>query len=711
MSELADLLEGLSPERKELLTLLLQEEEARKFKKKISHQDRDQNLFPLSFAQQRLWFLDQFEPNNPFYNLPIAVRVRGKLAKSALQNSLDSLVLRHESLRTIFDSYDGKPVQIINNDLKVQIQDEIGSSASDTDGFPAIMARAAQIVSEPFDLKTGPLLRLHILNIDQDDAVILLIMHHIISDGWSLGILIDELFALYKNFAEGKQPELPEVEIQYVDFASWQREWLSGEKLKEQVEYWKTYLDGSPSLLDLPVDFQRPSIQRNRGSLVEFKISHNILQDLKTLCQVEGATLFMSLLAAFSVLLSRYSTQKDILIGTPIANRNRVEIERIIGFFANTIVIRTKLDGKPTFRELLNQVHSNTVSSYEHQDLPFEMLVEELQPERDMSYTPIFQVMFVFQNLPANQNSLPGINVELLPVHMGTSKFDLNLVVSEVNGELFGSFEFNSDLFTTETIQAMAGHYREILNWAGKLPDQNVGKLPLLTESQRRQLIYDWNDTDYMLPEGENIVSLFEQQAIHVPARIAVIAENRTGIDEEITYQELNDRSNRLARRLRSLGVQRDDIVGLYMERSVEMIVGLMGILKAGGAYLPLDPSYPEERLMYILKDAGGAMGQGLVVVTHRSLAKKIPGDTGVTVQIDEEWAEIQIHSGENLGVDIIGTDLAYVIYTSGSTGRPKGVMIEHRNAVNLWVGLRKEIYRSEGGSGERVSLNARSPV
>jgi amino acid adenylation domain-containing protein/non-ribosomal peptide synthase protein (TIGR01720 family) len=707
MSDMADLLEGLSPEKKELLALLLQEEEAVKKAKKITRLNRDKNQYPLSFAQQRLWFLDQFEPNSPFYNLPIAVRVRGNLDKQALQSSLDYLVTRHESLRTTFDSTDGKPVQILDPKMVVKIQEEDFNGGAVEARFSTAMTRAARIVSEPFDLTNGPLIRLVILNLGEGDAVIILIMHHIISDGWSLGILIEELFTLYEFFLTGNKHDLPDAEIQYIDFSSWQRDWLSGEKLKEQVNYWKSYLDGCPSLLDLPLDFQRPSIQRNRGGQLEFRISNDILPGLKSLCQAEGATLFMALLAAFNVLLSRYSSQKDIVIGTPIANRNRIELEKIIGFFANTIVIRTKIDGRPSFRELLRQVQTHTVSSYDHQDLPFEMLVDEIQPERDMSYTPIFQVMFVFQNIPANKKIIPGIKLELLPVHMGTSKFDLNLVLSEVDNDIFGTIEFNTDLFALETIEAMAGHYTEIVRWAGRFPDNFIGKIPFLSEDERVRLLSDWNDTQWKLPEEVNIVSLFEKQARLVPDRIAVLADTRNGMDEKVSYQELNDRSNRLARYLKSLGVKRDEVVGLYMERSVEMIIGLVGILKAGGAYLPLDPSYPEERLSYIIKDASDAIGRGLVVVTHHGLAAKLPGNAASIVMLDEEWELIQDRPGENLDEVIHETDLAYVIYTSGSTGRPKGVMIEHRNAINLWLGLRKEIYGSEEGSGERVSINA----
>jgi amino acid adenylation domain-containing protein len=507
------------------------------------------------------------------------------------------------------------------------------------------------------------------------EHVLLFTTHHIICDGWSRGVLIRELAALYEAFSSGKPSPLPELPIQYVDFAVWQRQWLQGEVLEAQLTYWKQQLAGSPPVLELPTDRPRPSVQTFQGATQSLMLPKDLSEALKDLSQQEDATLFMTLLAAFKTLLYRYTGQEDILVGTPIANRNRSEIERLIGFFVNTLVMRTDLGETPSFRELLSRVRKVALEAYARQDLPFEYLVDELQLERDLSHAPLFQVMFVFGNTPMSALELPGLTMSLLETDSGTAKFDLTLSMRETEQGLIGDLEYNTDLFDKSTITRMLTHFQTLLEGVVANPDQHLAKLPLLTEAERQQLLVEWNKTQANYPSEVCLHQLFEAQVERTPDAIAVVFE-----DKQLTYRELNARANQLAHYLRKLGVKPEVLVGICVERSLEMVVGLLGILKAGGAYVPLDPAYPQERLAFILQDA-----QVSVLLTQQQLVKVLQEHQIRLVCLDADWESVTRESGENPVRDSKADNLAYAIYTSGSTGQPKGVLINHANVIRLF--------------------------
>lgn len=673
---------------------------------------RDSDL-PLSFAQQRLWFLDQWEPGSPYYNVPAAVRLHGRLNHLAMQQTLDEIVRRHEVLRTRFTQVDGRPkLEIGPADLAM-----MPTRVIDLQQLPAIereqeaVRLAMEEARRPFDLSSGSLIRGILIQLDKEEHLVALTMHHIVSDGWSAGVIIREIAALYSAFAQGKPSPLAELKIQYVDFAAWQRKWFEGPVLEEQLDYWKKKLANPPGLLELPTDRPRPAVQTLRGARRNFEFPLHLFNEIKKIGQKEGTTLYMTLLAAFQALLARYSGQEDICVGTPIANRQRAEIEDLIGFFVNTLVMRADLSGSPSFRNLLSQVKQSAIEAYAAQDVPFERLVDELQPERDQSHTPLFQVMFTVQESSIQSLKLPGLTLTPVQLDTGSAKFDLILTMVDRGDVLKGVLEYNTDLFDLTTIDRMIGHYRVLLEAIIKDPDQPVDRLPILTNAERRQLLVEWNqpfDPDTQPFLNQKIDELFEKQVDKTPDSDAVVYQ-----DSRLTYRELNARANQLARYLRSLGVGPNVIAGLCVERSLESVVGILGILKAGGAYLPLDPEYPVDRLTFILQDAQVPV---LLTQSHlvESLATEIPGVK--LICLDQDWEKIGKESSENLsgaqessfkaGAD----DLAYVIYTSGSTGRPKGVMIEHRSAINLWLGLNRVIYTQFSKPGLKVSLNAPLP-
>ncbi|HEU4508047.1 MAG TPA: amino acid adenylation domain-containing protein [Pyrinomonadaceae bacterium] len=527
----------------------------------------------------------------------------------------------------------------------------------------------------PFDLAAGPLLRASVLRLSEDEHVLLCTMHHIISDGWSMEVLTRELTALYKAYAKGQESPLPELPVQYADYAHWQREWLHGDVLEKQLEYWRQQLDGAPAVLELPTDYPRPAVQTFRGAHQSLTLSPELTTELKALTQREGVTLFMTLLAAFQTLLSRYSGQDDIVIGTPIAGRNRAETENLIGFFINTLVLRTDLNGNPTFEELLRRVREVALGAYAHQEVPFEKLVEELQPERDMSRAPLFQVMLVLQNTPsAEVVKIEGLEVTREGSESGTAKFDLMLSVSETNdGRLQTLWEYNTDLFRSRTIDRMMDHFEVLLNSVVQHPEQQFSQLKLLKDEEQQQILVDWNSTAVEYPKEKCLHQLFEEQVERTPDAVAVIYD-----DTQLTYKELNEKAQRLANHLRTLGVAPESLVGLCVERSVEMMVGLFGILKAGGAYVPIDPSYPPQRLSFMLADA-----QVPVLLTQKHLLESLPEHGATVVCLDGEWeAEAQVDHRAT------ADNLAYMIYTSGSTGKPKGAMTSHAAICNrlLWM-------------------------
>ncbi|WNG57633.1 AMP-binding protein [Archangium gephyra] len=628
---------------------------------------------PLSFAQQRLWFLDQFERGSAFYNVPAVVRLTGALREDVLEKSFEELVRRHEALRTTFRTENGKPVQVISEQVRVPLERVDLRGQPEVEREAEARRRAEQEAQRPFDLASGPLLRITLLKLGEREHVLVLVMHHIVSDGWSMGLLVREVAELYEAFSKGKPSPLAELPVQYADYAAWQRQWLDGEVLEGQLEYWRKQLRGAPPALELPTDKPRPAVQTYRGGHRGIQWPRELQDAVKSLAQREGATPFMVLLAAFQTVLSRYAGQDDVSVGSAIANRTRAETEGLIGFFVNTLVLRTKLDGNATFRELLRQVREVTLGAYAHQEVPFEKLVEELRPERDLSRGPLFQVMFVLQNAPAKEVKLEGLTLAGVEGEGKTSKFDLTLGLVETEQGLAGGMEFNSDLYEVATVERLLGHLRVLLEVAVRAPEKRLKELPLMGEEEKRRLLVEWSGKVKEYPREKSIHELFEQQVERTPRAIAVECEGKS-----LTYEELDRRANQLAHHLRGMGVGPEVRVGLSVERSVEMVVGMLGILKAGGVYVPLEASYPAERLEWMKREAGVA-----VVVAKG----KPPEGTEPVVSVDGEWEAISAQPESAVEAGVGGGNLAYVMYTSGSTGRPKGVGVPHRAVARLVLG------------------------
>ena len=628
---------------------------------------------PLSFSQQRLWFLSQLEPTSSFYNMPVAVRLSGTLNAEAMKRSLNEVVRRHESLRTSFPALDGQPRQAFAAALELELP------VHDLSGLPAqereaeALRRATEEARQPFDLAHGPLFRASLLRLQDDEHILLATMHHIISDGWSMSVLVREVGQLYRAFTEQQPSPLPELPIQYADFAVWQRELLTGEVFETHLAYWKKQLGGELPQLDLATDKPRPQVQSFRGASESVLIPASLLESLHLLCKREGATLFMILLAAFKILLSRYTGQTDVVVGSPIANRNRLEVENLIGFFVNTLVMRTDLAGDPGFREVLRRVRAVTLEAYAHQDMPFEQLVEQMHPERSMSRNPLFQVMFQMVNTPNESLPLPGLKLSTVEVEHVTSQFDLSLDILENEEGLLVIAEYSTDLFRAETIVALLKRWQVLLKGIVSRPDSRISELPLLPDWERERLLVRWNETAKPYPQAASLHSLFEAQAERTPEAVALVAD-----EECLTYRELNRRANRLAHTLRASGVGAETLVGVLLERSAETIVTLLAILKAGGAYVPLEPTHPQKRLAFMLEDTGMA-----VVITDVRLATKLPPFDGRVIRLDESRKRIEQQSEMNPCAFVSSQNAAYVIYTSGSTGQPKGVIVSHQSLVN----------------------------
>jgi len=678
MGDLEQRIASLSPEKRALLERQLMRRHAFVAGGPTIYRREALGPCPLSFAQQRLWFLDRLEPGSPVYSILRAVRMAGTLDVGALQQALDAIVARHETLRTTFVSVDGGPMQVVGEGCPAKL------SRIDLSEWPALEreAEAQRLLKEtarrPFDLSQDLMLRATLLRLGPREHILLLVVHHIASDGWSMGILFRELAALYEGFSTRNPPSLPELPIQYADFACWQRQRLRGEVLERQLAYWKQQLGDSSSVLDLPADRPRPPIRTFRGARQSLVLSEALSESLKALSRQQSVTLFMTLLAAFQTLLYRYTGQEDIVVGSPIAGRTRVETERLFGFLVNTLALRTDLSGNPTFRELLARVREVALGAYAHQDLPFEKLVEELQPERNLSHSPLFQVMFVLQNAPRQPLTFPGLTLTPLEMDNGTAKFDLTLSIVEGKG-LRAAFEYNTDLFDKATIVRMLRHYQTLLQGIVADPERRIGRLPLLTTAERHQLLVEWNDTRVNCPKDLCVHHFFEAQVWRAPDAVAVVFE-----EEQWTYRELNRRANQLAHYLRTLGVGPEVLVGICARRSLDMVVGLLGVLKAGGAYLPLDVDDPPERLAFMLEDARAS-----VLLTQRGVVERLPACEARIICLDSEWEEIacQSHAASvtyNPESGVTVENLAYVIYTSGSTGKPKGVLITHRGIGNL---------------------------
>ncbi|MBP1473179.1 amino acid adenylation domain-containing protein [Frateuria sp. MAH-13] len=632
---------------------------------------REGNL-PLSFAQRRLWFIDQLEGANAAYNIPAALRLRGRLNLAALRTGIQAVVDRHETLRTTFAIIEGEPVQRIASVLPMDVPVRTCAPSQ-------VMSQAQIFAQRPFDLARGPLLRAELLQVGVDEHVLLTNMHHIISDGWSIGVLVSEFVAHYTASVQGTSVTLAPLPIQYADFAQWQRQWLQGSLLQRQQSYWREQLGGLPPLLTLPTDRPRPPVQGMAGASHAFTLSPRLAGALRQLGQARGATLFMTLLAAFKVVLARYANQDDIAVGTPIANRTRPELEGLIGFFVNTLVLRSQIAPEQSFEQLLDAVRSTALAAYEHQDLPFEQLVEFLKPERSLSHSPLFQVMFVLQNNARRDVSLPGLEATLVEPEERVTPFDLTLEMDEgEDGTIGARLAYRTDLFDAATIARLAGHYRTLLEAVVAAPRARLSALEMVPPDERARLRELCGEraaiaTDRCLPQ------LFEERAAATPDAPALRYEERT-----LSYGELNRRANRLAHHLRAHGVGPERIVAVCLERSIELVVGLLAVLKAGGAYLPIDPACPPERLAYMLEDA-----RPVAVLTQQSVREHIPPGDFALVLLDEDEAALAAQPADNPAPRNQPDQLAYIIYTSGSTGRPKGVQVEHRQVVRLFEASR----------------------
>jgi amino acid adenylation domain-containing protein len=630
-------------------------------------------LPPLSFAQQRLWFLHQLDPLSSVYNIPRATRLQGALDVEALRKALDALVSRHETLRTTFKLAHGDPVQVIEpiRPLDVRLVDL--SARAEVERGAELEREIQAEARRPFDLQTGLMLRALLVRVAPDDHVLLLTFHHIASDAWSAAVFSRELGALYTAFTRGREAALPALPIQYGDYAVWQRQTLQGPTLAALLDYWRAQLAGAPGVLELPTDRSRPPQQDFAGASASIQLTASLREALRGVGRGRDATLFMVLLTAFYVLLHRYTGQTDIVVGTPVAGRTRVELDGLVGFFINTLVLRGDLAGDPTFAECLGRVRERAVGAYAHQDLPFETLVETLQPERALDRSPLCQVFFALQNAPRAELELPGLRVSRLRVSTRTSKFDLSLYVAEMADGLGVTLEYSTALFEATTAERFLAGWRTLLEGVASDPGQRISCLPLLTESERRRIVDDRNRTAAPYPAASSLNGLFEAQVRRAPTTVALVEG-----PDRVTYDALNRRANRLAHHLRSLGVGPETLVGVCMERSVDLVVALLGILKAGGAYLPLDPVYPAARLAFMLEDA-----RPLAVITHGRAGAVLPPHGAHHVRIAREDPAV----AGSVDTDPVGPEYpdgaAYAIYTSGSTGRPKGVLGLHRGAIN----------------------------
>ncbi|HEX5714779.1 MAG TPA: amino acid adenylation domain-containing protein, partial [Thermoanaerobaculia bacterium] len=677
-------LQRLSPERRTLLALRAlrrKKEEGTGTEQALIPRRETAERAPLSFEQERLWFLDQLDSGSPAYNELGGVRLLGRLDLEALRRSLETIVARHEALRTTFATQDGTPMQVIApaETFRLQVVDLRGTEAGEP--LEAAKSQVLDQVQQPFDLRRGPLLRTRLFQLDDEDFVLAVVVHHIVSDGWSLGVFVRELAALYRAYVQGEPSPLPELPIQYGDYAAWQRRWMSGKVLEEQLAYWTKQLEGAPPLLKLPTDRPRPAVQTDRGAKKLLHYPNGLADRLRDLGERGGATFFMTLLSAFQALLSRYTGQHDIVLGTDIANRPRSEMEPLIGFFINQLALRGDLSGNPTFDELLARVRRMTLDAYAHQAVPFAKVVEALRPDRNLGYTPLYQAMFALQNAPLGELSLPGLTLCSFDVDKESAKFDLVLLLVESERRLGGLVEYNTDLFDGTTIERWMEHYGLLLEAVAADPRRRLLEIPFLPETQRHQLLAEWNDSGLAAP---NLLfpELFAVQVKRSPDAVAAVCGA-----EQLTYRELDRRSTVLAAVLSGQGAGHGSVVALLAGRSLDFLTAILAVFKAGGAYLPLDPEHPPHRLRQVLEGSGAALALVSSAMEER-LGQAMAGLPGWQPAILGLEAALAVESGNGFrSVSLAPEDLAYVIYTSGSTGAPKGAMVEHRGMVNhLWA-------------------------
>ncbi len=628
---------------------------------------------PLSYAQRRLWILDRLRPGGTVYNEAMVFRLAGRLNAVALQQSLNDIVQRHEVLRTRFGLVDDRPVQVVATEQVLELEmEDISGFAPDTREAEG-RRRAEREAETPFDLTHDSLLRVRLLRLWEDEHWLLLTLHHIVVDGWSYGVLTSEMSVLYRARCRGEANPLPPLPMQYADYAVWQREWLHGGVLERQLAYWKSALAELPTL-ELPTDRPRPALATFRGARVTFEIGEELTRRLKAICRQERATMFMLLLAAYQVLLYRYSGQEDVAVGVAVAGRARQELEGLIGFFVNTLVLRGDLSGEPRFMEYLARVRARALEAYAHQDVPFDKLVEELHPPRDLSRNPLFQTLLVLQNSQFGELQLEGLEVQrVADIAHASAKFDLALSFTEISGGMRGMIEYSTDLFDAQTIFRLVLHLQTLLEGIAANPQAKLSELPLLTASERQQLLVEWNGTARDYPRELCVHQLFEAQVAKAPDALALIHEG-----QHLSYADLDSRANRLAHHLRGLGVNKEMLVAICVERSLEMVMGLLGVLKAGAAYVPMDPGYPAERLAFMLSDSGAT-----VVLTQARLVERLPQTGARRVCLDADWPQIMQQPDHPPTSMLTPRNLAYVIYTSGSTGVPKGVAIEHRSLAD----------------------------
>ncbi|MGD9488076.1 MAG: amino acid adenylation domain-containing protein [Calditrichaceae bacterium] len=697
MSNISKRLADLSPEKLEILRRKLQSGDKPGHQQDSIPRRNNSSVYPISFAQKRLWFLDQLSPLNPFYNIPAALRLEGPLNISALESAVNRIIERHEILRSFYTTENGNPVQKIETSISIKpdITDLSKMSAKDQD--KTVLELAKSEARTAFSLSDPPLLRIRLIRLNPENHILLITLHHIIADGWSLGVFLNEISAFYDSEISGLEAKLPELTVNYADYAAWQESGLNSDKIKRQLKFWKDQLAGMPHFLEMPADYQRTTIQSFNGLHYHFNIPGDLTSKLKVLSRAESTTLFITMLTAFQTLLYRYSGQREFGVGIPIANRNRKETENLIGFFVNTMVLRADFNDNPSFSDLIKLVKSRAIDAYDNQDLPFEKLVETMLPERDLSYNPLFQVMFQLEGDPIAEIRIGNLKLSRIDFETGAAKFDLLMMLEEKDDNLRGNLEFNRDLFKTGTIERMAGHFIELLQNIVKTPHLPVSRLNMIPKTEEQEINLKCNSGTLEFSSESNIPKKFEEQVQRTPGSIAIGFKN-----EKLTYQELNGKANQLAHYLINSGIAAESIVGILMDRSIDMIVSILAIWKAGGAYLPLDASYPADRISYILKDANVSL-----LITRGSIDRNLLPESLPVLSLDEKWDIITGENDSDPVSSIDSSNLAYLIYTSGSTGRPKGAMIQHRSALNLAANLYETVYSRYDGESLRVSLNA----
>jgi amino acid adenylation domain-containing protein len=637
---------------------------------------------PVSHTQRRLWFIKQMDPHSHVYNVPAALRLEGKLDVAALERTLAALVARHECLRTRFLAIDGTPRCAVDEQAAVTLEYLDLSTLPKAEREPAALDAMVATAERPFDISRAPLLHAMLVRIASDSHIFLFVLDHIVADGLSLGIFLAEFQELYRRDVTGSGAPLPDLPVQYIDYVDWERRTFAQGAIDEHLAFWKRQLAGVPSLLALPTDRPRPPVQTMRGARSVVQLSPELSRQIKALVRDEATTLFVVLLTAFQVLLHRYSGETDLVVGSAIANRGRSEMKHVMGYFANNIVLRGDLSGNPSVRELLARSRAMALNAYAHQDMPFDMLVETLATRRELNHSPLFQVMFVLQNLSLGAFELPDLACETLELPVTTARFDLTVDVCDLQQRgLRVYFEYNTDLFDAATIARMQRHFERLLEGIVAMPDVPISDLPILSDEELRGLLHDWNHTAIEYPRDQTVHGLFERQARSTPDSIALIFEGA-----ELTYRELNVRANRVAHYLRELGVGRESLVGVWLDRSVDMVVALLAVLKAGGGYVPLDPAFPRDRIDYMMADAALT-----VVLTQTRLAEGLASEGPRAVCMDGDVERFARMPADNPEPVAAATNLAYVIYTSGSTGRPKGVMLEHRSVVNFLLSMHRE--------------------